>query len=184
MSDNTALLVMDVQQGIVERYDSGGIVERIAEAVTAARRAGVRVIFVRVAFRPEYPEIGLSNPFFASVRASGRLTEQTAAIDPRVGPLPGDTVVTKRRVSAFTGSDLDVVLRAADVGSLVLCGIATSGVVLSTLRAAADLDFRLTVLSDACADGDDEVHKVLMQKVFPRQADVVDVAEWADRLRP
>jgi len=61
----------------------------------------------------------------------------------------------------------------------VLCGIATSGVVLSTLRQAADLDYRLTVLRDACADAEAEVHRVLTEKVFPRQADVVDVAHWA-----
>ena len=87
--------------------------------------------------------------------------------------------MTKRRVSAFAGSDLDVVLRAGGIEELVLCGIATSGVVLSTLRQAADLDYRLTVLRDACADADAEVHRVLSEKVFPRQADVVDVADWA-----
>jgi nicotinamidase-related amidase len=85
-------------------------------------------------------------------------------------------------VSAFAGSDLGVVLRAGAVEELVLCGIATSGVVLSTLRAAADLDYGLTVLRDACADGDPEVHRVLMDRVFPRQAEVVDVAGWAAAL--
>lgn len=87
-------------------------------------------------------------------------------------------VVTKRRVSAFTGSDLDVVLRAGEIRHLVLCGIATSGVVLSTVREAADKDYRLTVLADLCADTDHEVHSVLMRKVFPRQAQVTSAAEW------
>jgi len=76
-------------------------------------------------------------------------------------------VVTKRRVSAFTGSDLEVVLRADGMDRLVLAGIATSGVVLSTLRQAADLDYRLTVLADGCLDADPEVHRVLTEKVFP-----------------
>jgi nicotinamidase-related amidase len=71
------------------------------------------------------------------------------------------------------------VLRALEVDHLVLAGIATSGVVLSTLREAADRDFRLTVLADGCADGDAEVHRVLTEKVFPRQAEVTTVAEWA-----
>jgi nicotinamidase-related amidase len=83
-------------------------------------------------------------------------------------------------VSAFSGSDLDVVLRSLDVDSLVLTGIATSGVVLSTLRQAADLDFGLTVLSDLCADNDPEVHRILMDKVFPRQAAVITATEWVD----
>ncbi len=88
--------------------------------------------------------------------------------------------MTKRRVSAFSGSDLDVILRSLGVDSLVLTGIATSGVVLSTLRQAADLDFGLTVLSDLCADNDPETHRVLMGKVFPRQAAVMTAAEWIE----
>ncbi len=89
-----------------------------------------------------------------------------------------DLVVVKRRVSAFTGSDLEVLLRGLGATDLVLAGIATSGVVLSTLRQAADLDFGLTVLADACTDGDPEVHRVLTEKVFPRQADVVTAEQW------
>ena len=68
--------------------------------------------------------------------------------------------------------------RARDVTGLVLGGIATSGVVLSTVREAADRDYELTVLEDLCLDGDDEVHRVLTQKVFPRQADVRASADW------
>jgi nicotinamidase-related amidase len=72
-----------------------------------------------------------------------------------------------------------VVLRSQGIGTLVLTGIATSGVVLSTLREAADKDYELVVLADCCADGDSEVHRVLLEKVFPRQADVLDVESWA-----
>ena len=91
-------------------------------------------------------------------------------------------MVVKKRVSAFSGSDLEVLLRSLDVTHLVLTGIATSGVVLSTLREAADKDYRLTVLADGCLDADEEVHRVLIEKVFPRQAEVVSVDEWASRL--
>ena len=86
-------------------------------------------------------------------------------------------MVTKRRVSVFAGSDLDLVLRGLGAGTLVLTGIATSGVVLSTLRYAAGQDDQLVVLADACLDADPEVHRVLTEKVFPRQ--VRTVAEWA-----
>lgn len=71
-----------------------------------------------------------------------------------------------------------MVLRAADVHTLVLTGISTSGVVLSTVRLAADLDYHLTVLEDGCLDADPEVHRVLTEKVFPRQAQVLTVDEW------
>jgi len=74
------------------------------------------------------------------------------------------------------------VLRGLDVDTMVLTGIATSGVVLSTLRQAADLDYRLVVLADGCLDADPEVHRVLTEKVFPRQADVTTVDEWIAQL--
>ena len=101
-------------------------------------------------------------------------------IDPKpvIAPIDGDVVVTKRRVSAFTGSDLEVVLRSKGITHLVLCGISTSGVVLSTTREAADKDFQLTVLSDLCFDADPEVHRLLTEKVFPRQATVQTSGEW------
>jgi nicotinamidase-related amidase len=182
-SPASALLVMDVQNSIVERFPDAGVLDRAAAAVAAARGAGVPVIYVRVAFRPGHPEVSPRNKSFAALRGGGGLADDDAtAIHPAVAPEPGEVVVTKRRVSAFAGSDLDVVLRAGAVEELVLCGIATSGVVLSTLRAAADLDYGLTVLRDACADADPEVHHVLMEKVFPRQAEVVDVTDWAAAL--
>jgi nicotinamidase-related amidase len=183
VADNAALLVMDVQRAVVERFADDDLLERVAEAIAAARGGGIRVIYVRVAFRPGHPEVSARNRTFAAVRdAGGLIDDEGAAIHDAVAPLPGEVVVTKRRVSAFAGSDLDVVLRAAEITHLVLCGIATSGVVLSTVRAAADLDFELSVLHDACADGDPEVHRVLTEKVFPRQAAVLDVAGWCEQV--
>ena len=182
---STALLVMDVQQGIVDRFaDDEEYLPRLAGAIGAARAAGVRVIYVVVGFRAGYPEVSRRNKTFGAIAGSGRMADGDpgAAIPPVLEPDSGDVVVTKRRVSAFTGSDLEVVLRAGEVDSLVLAGIATSGVVLSTLRQAADLDYRLTVLADGCLDADPEVHRVLTEKLFPRQADVLSVADWTASL--
>ncbi|MFI6350073.1 cysteine hydrolase family protein [Streptomyces sp. NPDC050560] len=182
MSDtkDTALLVMDVQQGITGRVEDEGYVPRLARAVEAARGAGVRVIHVVIGFRAGHPEISAANKSFGAM-PDGVFTAQDpgSANHPAVVPAEGETVVTKKRVSAFAGSDLDMVLRAGGIRHLVLSGIATSGVVLSTLRQAADLDFRLTVLSDGCYDPDEEVHRVLVEKVFPRQAGITTVDEWS-----
>jgi nicotinamidase-related amidase len=178
----TALLIMDVQDGIAERLGDDAMLDRAAAALAAARESGLRVVFVRVAFRSGHPEISPANRAFSALRDAGGLLEETTRIHASVAPREDEPIVTKRRVSAFAGSDLDVLLRAGGIAHLVLCGIATSGVVLSTLRAAADLDYRLTVLRDACADADDEVHRVLTEKVFPRQAEVVDVGAWVAAL--
>lgn len=176
-ADHSALLVMDVQPGIVDRVqDPRAFVARVSDAVRAARSHAVPVIHVVVGFRPGMPEASAENQAF------GGLRQQRPAflIDPQptIAPEGSDLVVTKRRVSAFAGSDLEIVLRAGDIRHLVLCGIATSGVVLSTVREAADKDYRLTVLADLCADTDAEVHSLLTEKVFPRQARVMSAAEW------
>ena len=180
----TALLVMDVQQGIVSRYAKDAeYLPRLRRAIDAARGPRIRVIYVTVAFREGHPEVSEHNKFLSAVRTSGFLAgDASTAVHPAVAPAPGEPVVIKRRVSAFAGSDLDVLLRAGNIDTLVLTGIATSGVVLSTLRQAADLDYRLVVLADGCLDADPEVHRVLTEKVFPRQADVLTVNEWVERL--
>jgi nicotinamidase-related amidase len=183
-----ALLLMDVQNGVVERIADpparASLLDTLAATVTAARSAGVPVIYVRVAFRPGMPEASPNNQIFANLARVGNLDEDAAStqIHPAVAPQPGDIIVTKRRVSAFAGSDLDVVLRSRGIDALVLTGNATSGVVLTTERQAADLDFRLTVLRDGCEDADQEVHRVLMDKLFPRQAAVELASQWLARL--
>jgi nicotinamidase-related amidase len=176
---------MDVQNGIVQRFaEKPEVMAPFQSAVSAARRAGIPVIFVRVAFRDGYPEVSAKNKTFSALTEHGGMTisEASTQIHYSVAPLSDEPVVTKLRVSAFAGSDLEVILRSRGIDTLILTGIATSGVVLSTLREAADKDYGLVVLSDACLDADPEVHRVLVEKLFPRQADVLTVSEWAATL--
>jgi len=179
---DTALLIMDVQASIVERIAdaAGPLLAATGRAAAVARGNEFLVIYVRVAFRPDAPEVDPHNRVFSALAGSAAFLEDApgAQIHASVAPQRGDVVVTKKRVSAFAGSDLEVVLRSQGVRTLVLAGIATSGVVLSTLREAADLDYGLVVLRDACADADEEVHRVLLDEVFARQADVLTVDEW------
>jgi nicotinamidase-related amidase len=176
------LLLMDFQHGIVERLGAPSVIDAAGRAAKAARAAGIPVMFVRVAFRPGYPEIAAANAAFSAmaVQAGDAYTQDhpVTQVHASLAPAEGEAVIVKRRVSAFAGSDLDMLLRGAQADTLILAGIATSGVVLSTLRQAADLDYRLVVLADACADADDEVHRVLTEKVFPRQALVTTTDEW------
>ncbi|KAL2815043.1 Isochorismatase-like protein [Aspergillus cavernicola] len=178
----TVLLLMDLQEGILDRLEAKSeYLERINEARNAARAADVKIIYVTICFRPGHPETSHRNVSFA--RLEGFVEGDAAiAIPPTIAPLESDIVVTKRRVSAFAGSDLDVVLRSLEAETLVLAGVATSGVVLSTLRQAADLDYRLTVLQDLCMDLDPEIHRVLVDKVFPKQAQVASVDQWVASL--
>jgi nicotinamidase-related amidase len=184
-SDRTVLLAMDFQNGIAgdEAFTSTGVLERARDAVAAARKNSIPVVWVRVALREGQPELA-ATASFAQIAAHGDLDEAHAStsIHETLDRHEGEPIVTKRRISAFTGSDLEVLLRGYGASSLVLAGVATSGVVLSTVRQAADLDFELTVLSDACADRDPEVHTVLTEKVFPKQAKVLTVDDWTTSL--
>ena len=176
MSNQTALLVMDVQPGILDRIENKDkYLKKVTTTVAKAHKNHIPVIYVVVGFRPGLPEVSSQNKSFAAIKQSA---SPMISPQPALTPTEADVVVTKRRVSAFTGSDLEVILRAQNIHHLVLSGIATSGVVLSTLREAADKDYQITVLSDLCVDFDEEVHNVLINKVFPRQAEVTTSNEW------
>lgn len=181
-----ALLVMDLQNGIT-RHLGNNLEEAFVpyqKAINAAREHSIPVIFVRVGFSDGYPEISPNNKAFSAISNYGAMTvnDEATQIHKLVQPQSNEPVVTKYRVSAFAGSTLEVILRSQQIDTLVLSGIATSGVVLSTVREAADKDFKIKVLADACFDSDPEVHKVLIEKIFPRQADVFTVDDWISNL--
>jgi len=181
-TQNTALLVMDMQTAILGSLaDTTSLIANVSKAMAAARSNEMLVIYVVVGFREGMPEISMNNKGFAASkgRFAGISMDEFLKIEPGVAPLPGEVVVVKRRVCAFTGSDLEVILRSLNVQHLVLTGIATGGVVLATLIEAADKDYRLTVLSDCCADPEEEVHQLLLTKIFNKRADILTVEEWA-----
>lgn len=182
----TALLVMDVQPMVLGLVaDGDGFIATVSSAIAAVRAAGGQVGYVRVAFEDaDLAAIPATNKTFAALagRTGMDANGPAAAVEPRIAPEAGDIVVRKVRVGAFSTTDLDAQLRARGITTLILAGISTSGVVLSTLRDAADRDYRLFVLSDATGDPDPEVHRVLIEKVFPFQADVLTVAELGDLL--
>ncbi|MCW2786386.1 MAG: isochorismatase-family hydrolase [Marmoricola sp.] len=185
----TALLVMDVQNGIVSRLpEPDPLVEQIADTIAAVRAAGGHVGYVRVAFTEEdFAGIPPHSSFAAiaadeAMRSAMHADSASTAIDERVAPQDGDLVVRKTRVGPFSTTDLREQLEARGITTLLLTGISTSGVVLSTVRQAADLDYRVVVILDEVADPVAEVHQILTTAVFPRQAEVVTSAEVAAAL--
>lgn len=181
---HTAVVAMDCQAGIVSIYAKPPqeFVERAALVLRAARAAGMVVIHVQVGFRAGLPEVSDRNSLFAAIKSNPEHQKlflgPAGAIHPALGPEAGDIVVTKHRVSAFTGTDFEMILRANEIRTVVLFGIATSGVVLSTLLEAADADFEVVVVADCCADRDAELHAALMDRLFPRRAQVVTSGEF------
>lgn len=179
----SAVLSMDLQAGVVSVYvKDDGLIPRVAGLVEEARRAGLLIIHVKVGFRPNVPEASPRNRFLSAVKASPRHQEffqgESGAIHPALTPRDGDLIVTKTRVSAFPGTDLELLLRAHGIETLILLGVATGGVVLATLLAAFDADYELIVIRDCRADLDAELHEALLTRQFPRIATVLTADEF------
>lgn len=176
----TALLVMDLHADVIAMLGAEGaaVAERTAPVIEAARKAGVAVIYIVLGFRPGYPEVSANNAIFSGLASSRRFQGPPGAdIPAALAPKDADIVVVKHRVSAFHGTDLDMILRAKGIDTLLLTGIATSGIVLSTVCHAADADYKSVIVRDCCADRDDEIHRVLLDKVLVRRATVVTATE-------
>ena len=156
----TAVLIMDYQNrqlsGFSEAFQKE-IISRANKVMDKARQTGIPVIYVEV--------------------QRGERTPETA-IHSGVTPKHGESVLTKHSVGPFATTNLDEILKKQDNKTLVLMGISTSGCVLSTVRWAADIGYQLIVLSDCCADRDEEIQRVLMEKIFPRQASVATSEEF------
>ena len=184
---HTAVLNMDCQAAIVSIYtkaDQEAFLSRASGVLNHARASHMTVIHVQVGFRPGLPEVSSQNQLFGQIKTSPQhqklFQEPLGSIHPALAPTEDEAVITKHRVSAFTGTDLAMILRANDIHTLVLFGIATSGVVLSTLLEASDADFRLAVIQDCCADLDAELHNALMERLFPSRATVLSAAEFIE----
>jgi nicotinamidase-related amidase len=188
-ASRTALLSMDLQTAIASIYtkDDSEFLPRVATVLNAARKNNLRVMHVQVGFRTGFPEVDPRNQLFGAIKNSPQWQQifqgSAGAIHADVAPQGDEIVITKHRVSAFAGTDLDMILRANEIDTLILLGIATSGVVLSTLLHASDADYRLVVVKDCCTDRDSEVHACLTEKLFPQRATVLNTNQFLESLQ-
>ncbi len=176
----TALLTLDFQQGIFGFVPGAdACVPNAKKAVEFGRKKGFLIIHVGLGFSEGHPEIPDTESRFKRVKENNLFVKGTPSSEfHKEIARPGELVVYKQRVGAFSENQLQLILRARGIENLVFFGISTSGITLSTLRRAADLDFRCVVLKDACFDPDPEVHRGLTEKIFPSQATVTTVDEF------
>jgi nicotinamidase-related amidase len=165
----TALLVIDLQRGIVARevapHPAADVVSRSARLAEAMRRAGGRVVLVRVAYAADEGD-RLRPPVDATLPA-GPMPEGWADLVPDVGR-EGDLVITKHQWGAFYGTELDLQLRRRGITTLVLCGISTNFGVESTARDAWERGYRVVFAEDAMAAMSAEAHAFAVAHIFPR----------------
>ena len=158
----SAVLIMDFQQRIVNNVASEpeAVVRNAARALEAARAAGIPVIYV--------------------VHRGGPFAEYAPDVELHEGvaPAEGERIITKTKPGPFSTTALDVNLREMGRDTVIVMGVATSGCVLSCVRWAVDVNYSFIVVADACSDADPEVHRVLTEKVYPRQGTVISTDEF------
>ncbi|CAA0320169.1 TPA: cysteine hydrolase [Klebsiella oxytoca] len=186
ISKNSALLVMDFQTIILNNFlpqeIAGNVIRNTASLIAAARAAAVPVIYISVGFRKGYPEVSKNNTIFSSIKENGMFMadNESTAIHPEVAPAENEAVIVKRRVGAFSFTELEMILRAQGIETLILTGVTTSGVVLSTVGQAFDLDYRLVVAGDCCADPDHDTNLFILDKILPQHAIVTRSTEISE----
>ncbi|ANC04036.1 hypothetical protein AB688_18745 [Pseudomonas putida] len=175
-----ALLVLDYQRIIIEQFicaeAASQVVGNTHSLLNAAREASIPVIFVKVGFSKGYPEVNRNNALFSTIKGAGLLSldDPHTAIHAELSPTRDEAVITKHRMGAFTGTALNMQLRAKGIDTLIMAGLTTAGVVLSTTRQALDLDYRVVVAEDCCADATAEKHTLITNQVLAEHAEITD----------
>lgn len=171
----TALLVMHYQTDILDLFPAVAprLLADTRSLVEAARAKGVAVHFCRLAFSADYCEISPKNMNGLILARSGRYVDN--GIAPELAPRPEESEIVARRANVFVGTDLQLRLSARGIDTLILAGIASTGVVLSTLAYASDADFRLYTVKDCCFDPDAVVHERLFETAFATRSVVLSL---------
>jgi nicotinamidase-related amidase len=163
LDTNPALVVIDLQKGIAGLptvHPAGEIIGRAAQLARAFRGRGLPVVLVNVTGRaPGRTEAG--SPKFS-------FPPDWTELVPELEQHTDDYTVTKQRVGAFIGTDLDEYLRRRGVTQVFLAGISTSAGVESTARSAYDLGYNVVLVTDAMTDRDADAHRHSVEKIFPR----------------
>jgi len=172
LDPKTALVVIDLQKGIVARqaaHPMDQVLKRAALLAEAFRRHGLPVVLVNVAG---------GAPGRAEQQVSlGALPPDWTELAPELNAQPQDHRVTKRTWGAYTNTDLDSFLKSSGVTQIVLAGVATSIGVESTARFAQELGFNVTLAIDAMTDMSAEAHANSVTRIFPRLGETGTSAE-------
>lgn len=172
-------LVLDMQNDLVhadgpngksplgEQVAARNILASTRTAIEKARKAGVRVGFVRVGFSADYHECPAASPVFGAAPKAGlfKLGSWGTEIHPDLPQQDGDVQVVKHRVSPFYATSLAAQLSALNVTRIYCSGVSTQAVVQATVRDAHDRDYEVVLLEDCCAAHSAQEHENSVQSL-------------------
>lgn len=131
------------------------------KVIAWARKAAMPIAHVKVGFSETYIECPLHSPVFGKAKEFKALQLGTwgTEFNTELAIQPGDKTIIKHRISAFYNTDLEAVLRANNIQTLLLCGVATQMAIELTAREAHDRDYSVIVIANACATATEELHQ-------------------------
>jgi biuret amidohydrolase len=158
-----ALIVYDMQVGIVNQIANGPeITQKVVQVLTAARQAGIRVIFTRHMSLPK-ELMGVSQFRMAMAWQRVKSPEEVNPwflrdspgfhLIPEMNPQPSEAIFDKLAMSAFEGTPLDMALRDCNILAFAIVGIAMEIGIEPTVRQGADLGYIPVIIKDACGFG-------------------------------
>jgi maleamate amidohydrolase len=173
----TALVVMHYQTDIMALFPAVApiLLDNTRKLCDAARAKKISVYFVKIQFSPGYPEVSPLNKNGQGIKQLGLFVDDKIA--PELGQNASEPLIIAHRASAFFGTDLQARLAAQGIDTLLMAGIASTGVVLSSVAYASDADFRLFTVKDCCYDPDQVVHDHLFSTAFDSRTTVLSLAE-------
>lgn len=177
--ENTAVVVIDLQKGIVampaEPYSSKEVIENAVKIIETARKLQMPVFLVHVT--PSADRKDALHPIVESPLSVGQPPADWAEYIPELNIQPTDFLITKRHWGAFYGTELDLQLRRRGVDTIILCGISTNIGVESTARFAYEYGYNQIFAEDAMASRSAEMHQNTVKFTFPRLGLVMKTAE-------
>jgi nicotinamidase-related amidase len=173
----TALLVMHYQTDIMKLFPSVAptLLANTRKLCDGARKKGISVYFAKIHFSPGYPEASPLNKNGQIMKQLGIFVEDQ--LSPELARRPEEPLIIAHRASVFYGTDLQVRLSAQGIDTLIMVGIASTGVMLSSIAYASDADYRLFTVKDCCYDPDQVVHDHLFSTAFESRTTVLSLAD-------
>lgn len=160
---NTALIVVDLQKGIINSpfiHPIAGVIERTRALLDAFRQQDLPIVLVNV--------IDVAPGRTEQPRRYSTFPKEFSDLIPELNRQASDMVVTKRTWGAFASTDLEDQLKARDVTQVVVTGVVTGTGVEATARQAYEAGFNVTLALDAMTDVRPEAHEYSLASVFPR----------------
>jgi nicotinamidase-related amidase len=150
-----------------QRIKDDKTIEKTNQLIAWARKENITIVHVKVGFSKNYNECSKISPMFMQAPEYKVLELGTWATDfhKDMDVQINDIIITKHRVSALYGTNLEVILRSNDISEAIICGVSTSFVVESTVRELHDRDYKITVIADACNAATQEAHEASLENL-------------------